>query len=83
MENIKLSIIVPIYNVAPYLRKCVDSLLMQECYQNHPSFQGRAGDRLVLPITEMLADCELSLPMSPTMTIEDAMEVVRLINSWK
>ena len=25
-----LSIIVPIYNVAPYLRKCVDSLLMQD-----------------------------------------------------
>ena len=55
----------------------------QECYQNHPSFQGRAGDRLVLPITEMLADCELSLPISPTMTIEEAAEVVRLINSWK
>ena len=30
MENIKLSIIVPIYNVAPYLRKCVDSLLAQD-----------------------------------------------------
>ena len=27
---IKLSIIVPVYNVAPYLRKCVDSLLMQD-----------------------------------------------------
>ena len=26
----QLSIIVPIYNVAPYLRKCVDSLLMQD-----------------------------------------------------
>ena len=26
----KLSIIVPIYNVAPYLRKCVDSLLKQD-----------------------------------------------------
>ncbi len=26
----KLSIIVPIYNVAPYLRRCVDSLLMQD-----------------------------------------------------
>ena len=26
----KLNIIVPIYNVAPYLRKCVDSLLMQD-----------------------------------------------------
>ena len=35
------------------------------------------------PITEMLADCELSLPMSPTMTIDEAAEVVRLINEWK
>ena len=26
----KLSIIVPIYNVAPYLRKCMDSLLAQD-----------------------------------------------------
>ena len=56
---------------------------LQECYQNHPSFQGRAGDRLVLPITEMLADCELSLPISPTMTLEEAAEVVRLVNAFK
>ena len=27
---VKLSFIVPVYNVAPYLRKCVDSLLMQD-----------------------------------------------------
>ena len=56
---------------------------LQECYQDHPSFQGRAGERLVLPITEMLADCELSLPISPTLTLEEAEEVVRLINEWK
>ena len=31
---IKLSCIVPIYNVAPYLRKCVDSLLAQD-YDNY------------------------------------------------
>lgn len=31
---IKLSIIVPIYNVEPYLRKCVDSLLAQD-YQDY------------------------------------------------
>ncbi|MCQ2341411.1 MAG: glycosyltransferase [Paludibacteraceae bacterium] len=30
MSNPKLSIIVPIYNVEPYLRKCVDSLLAQD-----------------------------------------------------
>ena len=36
-----------------------------------------------LPITEMLADCELSLPISPTMTLEEAAEVVRLVNAFK
>ena len=51
---------------------------LQECYQNSP-LRG-VGD---LPITEMLADCELSLPISPTMTLEEAAEVVRLINNWK
>lgn len=30
MQSIKLSIIVPIYNVEPYLRKCVESLLTQD-----------------------------------------------------
>lgn len=54
---------------------------LQECYQNHPSLsKGRVGDRL---ITEQIANEELSLPMSPTMTIEQAVEVVRLINEWK
>ena len=51
---------------------------LQECYQNSP-FRGVGG----LPITEMIANCELSLPISPTMTLEEAEEVVRLVNSWK
>ena len=59
------------YTIPPHL---------QECYQNHPSLQGRDGDRL---ITEMLASCELSLPISPTMTIEEAKDVVRLVQCWK
>lgn len=55
---------------------------LQECYLNHPSLQGRAGGRLVLPITEQIADCELSLPISPTMMIEEAEYIVKLINNW-
>ena len=51
----------------------------QECYAN----EAWNTPQLSLPITEMLADCELSLPISPTMTIEEAEEVVRLINVWK
>ena len=53
---------------------------LQECYANHPSLQGRAGERLV---TEFLANAELSLPISPTMSLSQAEEVVRLINDWK
>ena len=30
METLKLSFIVPVYNVAPYLRKCVESLIHQD-----------------------------------------------------
>lgn len=30
LSNMKLSFIVPVYNVAPYLRKCMDSLLAQD-----------------------------------------------------
>ena len=34
MENIKLSFIVPVYNVEKYLRKCMDSILAQD-YSNY------------------------------------------------
>ena len=51
----------------------------QECYAN----EVWNTPQLSLPITEMLAECELSLPISPTMTIDVAGEVVRLINEWK
>lgn len=50
----------------------------QECYAR----ESWNIPQLSLPITEQIADCELSLPMSPTMTIEEVAEVVRLINEW-
>ena len=53
---------------------------LQECYKNTLSHQGVAG--VGLPITEMLADCALSLPISPTMSLEEAIEMVRLVNKW-
>ena len=59
----------------------------QECYQhaewNHSSLQGGDGGRLVLPITEMLADCELSLPISPCMTQEQIEYVIDAINDFR
>ena len=51
----------------------------QECYAketwNMP--------QLRLPITEMLADAELSLPISPCMTQEQVEWVVRCVNEWE
>ena len=58
------------YPIAPHKQECY----AQELW-NIP--------QLSLPITEQLADCELSLPISPTMTMGEAAEVVRLINEWK
>lgn len=55
---------------------------MQECYQNHPSFLGGDGGRLVLPITEFLASAELSLPISPCMTKEQVEWVVECVNKY-
>ena len=51
----------------------------QECYAN----ESWNTPQLSLPITEMLADCELSLPISPCMTLEEAAEVVRLVNAFR
>ena len=44
----------------------------QECY--------KAWNTMSLPITEQIAQQELSLPISPTMTIEQAAKVVELLN---
>ena len=51
----------------------------QECYAN----EAWNTPQLSLPITELIADCELSLPMSPCMKLEQAEYVVNLINNWE
>ena len=51
----------------------------QECYAN----DAWNIPQLLLPITEYIADSELSLPMSSTMSVVQIEEVVRLINEWK
>ena len=65
------------YPIAPH---------MQECYKdaawNRSSLQGGDGGRLVLPITEMIADCELSLPISPCMMQEQVEYVVKVLNAF-
>ena len=47
----------------------------QECYPQY--------NHLSLPIAERLANEVLSLPISPVMNQDDALEVVRVINDWK
>ena len=47
----------------------------QECYKE--------WNGLKLPITEYIADHELSLPIGPAITKEEVFEIVRLINAMK
>lgn len=51
----------------------------QECY----SKETWNVPQLSLPITERLADEELSIPIGPTITMDEVREVVKLINSFK
>ncbi len=51
----------------------------QECY----SKETWNGPQLSLPITERLADEELSIPIGPTISMDEVKEVVKLINSFK
>ena len=51
----------------------------QECYAK----EQWNTPQLSLPITERLADEELSLPIGPAITIEEVEDVVKLINGFK
>lgn len=51
----------------------------QECYAK----EAWNMPQLSLPITEMIADCELSLPISPCLTKEQVKYVVDVINEFK
>lgn len=48
---------------------------LQKCYPE--------WNNLIYPVTEKLADTELSLPISPAMEPEEARTVCRIINEWK
>lgn len=50
----------------------------QECYAK----EQWNTPQLSLPITERLADEELSLPIGPSITIEEVVEVVKLVNNY-
>ena len=50
----------------------------QKCYEK----ESWNTPQLSLPITERLADEELSLPIGPTITLDEVAEVVRLVNKF-
>lgn len=54
-------------------------LHLQRCYES----EAWNSPRLHLSLTERMAEEELSLPVSPAMTLEEAAEVVRLVNEYR
>lgn len=67
------------YPIPPHLQECY----AQECWSNFcPSLQRENRNRL-FPITEKIANEELSLPIGPAITIDQAEEVVKNINNFK
>ena len=57
------------YPIAPH---------QQECYAS----ESWNTPVLSLPVTERLADEELSLPIGPTITLEEVAQVTRFINAF-
>ena len=51
----------------------------QECYAK----ESWNVPQLILPITEVIANAELSLPIGPSVTMKDIAKVVELINSFR
>ena len=77
------------YPIAPHKQECYQhaawnhySSPLQGAGGLNSSLQGGDGGRLVLPITEMLADSELSLPISPCMTQEQVEWVAKCVNEF-
>ena len=66
------------YPIAPHKQECYQHAAWN-CYSS--PLQGEVGKGL--PITEMLADAELSLPISPCLTKEQIKYVVDVINEFK
>ena len=68
------------YPIAPHKQECYQHAAWNH-YNTSSPLQGEVGKGL--PITEFLADAELSLPISPCMTKEQMAYVVACVNNFK
>ena len=68
------------YPIPPHMQKCYQHAAWNHYNASSP-LQGEAGKGL--PITEMIADSELSLPISPCMTKEQVEYVLEKINAFQ
>ncbi len=68
------------YPIAPHKQECYQHAAWNH-YNTSSPLQGEVGKGL--PITEFLADAELSLPISPCMNKEQVEYVVEKINAFK
>ena len=68
------------YPIAPHKQECYQHAAWNH-YNTSSPLQGEVGKGL--PITESLADAELSLPISPCMTTEQMEYVVKCVNEFK
>ena len=69
------------YPIPPHLQECY----AKEPWNDYAAVAATDSSTELpsrLPLTEHLADTELSLPISPVMSIQDAQIVVELINHW-
>lgn len=67
------------YPIAPHKQECYKDAAWNH-YNTSSSLQGEVGKGL--PITEFLAEAELSLPISPCMTKEQMEYVVKCVNEF-
>ncbi len=71
------------YPIAPHMQECYANAEWLSFDETHRTLVVKNTPMLSLPITERLADEELSLPIGPTITIKEIEYVVRFINEFK